>query len=333
MSTFALTSDQEVAEYSSMKRIDDATDILSENVEPSRVCRRMSSNLFGGFSSFGTGIDAPFGSLRGSFSFGASDFQWGAVQPELPVPATQGQSLQRTGSFAHGFLNRNDSIASNFTSMTDDELSDEVSPWAIATDSRFDFGFSSALREACVYNVPPQFLPSDEYRDTEDESESETVIDTDTGEEVDTDEEVDDDDDDVSDTETVCADDPASPVEEIHELDFPHAPTTPSDPEFSISSWRPDAMGAADFPAHLLADSPRRSARIARPSRAKLESDEQSQSPTKRKRVPDSRTATPSKKVRVAGKAKKPVSRAQKKAARPAASEVRAVKRRVILRV
>ncbi|KAF7375282.1 hypothetical protein MSAN_00415000 [Mycena sanguinolenta] len=330
MSIFFPTSDEEVAEYVSMKRFDDATeDRFSASVEPSRVCRRTSSDLFSGFSSFGSDIDAPFGSLRGSFSFGASDSPWGAVQPEQPAPASQDQP-QRAGSLRRpGFLQRNDSIASNFTSMTDDELSDEVAPWSMATDSRFDFGFSSALRESCVYNVPREYLPSAEDSDAGDESESDTVIETDDSEEVDYDG------DDVSDTATVCADEPepSSPVEQVHDLETPQSPITESGLEFSISFWLPDAVMVAG----LLADSPRRSTRVCRPSRAKLESVEQPQTPTKRKRpAPNGPNQSPSKKARFADNAKKPVSRSPKKAANreaPAGKKGKAAKRRVILRV
>lgn len=64
--------------------------------------------------------------------------------------------------------------------MTDEEPGDEVEPWAMGTDSRFDFGFSSALHDSCVYSVPREYLPSDDDSDAGDESDTDAVIDTET---------------------------------------------------------------------------------------------------------------------------------------------------------
>ncbi|KAJ7895100.1 hypothetical protein B0H13DRAFT_829250 [Mycena leptocephala] len=266
MSTPLITIGQEGTEYTStgLHQITDATEDLNVkkldwdnvNVEPSSVYRRTSMDFFGG--SFAMN-DSFFGSMsRRSLSFGVSDSIWSAVneakhEQAAPLP-----------------LQRNDSLASNFTSMTGDELSDEVEPWAMATDSRFDFGFSSALRDSCVYNMPPEYLPLDEDSDAGYESESETVVDSDTEEEVN---------DDASEPETVSADElePMYSVEDDETQAF--TSTAEAGSQILPSSLPRDVPDGLVRPT---AEFLRRSVRVSRPSQRAISADCQPQTPSKR---------------------------------------------------
>ncbi|KAJ7671458.1 hypothetical protein DFH06DRAFT_1320248 [Mycena polygramma] len=309
----------------SLQQIVDATEDrymnLSADVEPSNVDRRSSIDFFGGSSWC---MDDPvFGrpGFRSSFSFGSTDSQWSAV-----TKAKEAQPVSRP------FLwQRKDSVASNFTSMTGDELSDEVDPWALGTDTRFDFGFSAALRDSCLYSVPREYLPSD---DSDAGDDSDTAIDTDTEEEVFEEEPIHEEPiheepiheepvqeepiqeeamDDVSDTDTVCAEEPEP---EFWVADIPEtAPCT------ELPSW----LSWLTTPFRPTAPLPRRSARVPRPSRlAKLAVEPQSpQTPTKRKRpAPKDAKSPPSKKIALANKADEPAARAatRSRAVRPSTS-------------
>lgn len=214
---------------------------------------------------------------RSSFDSGSSDSLWSSVnkaKQERSAPGTEP-------------LQRNDSFVSSFSSMSGDELSDEVEPWAMSTsESRFDFGFSSALRESCLYSVPREYLPSEDV-DSDDGDESDIVIDTDAEGEVDNAFD--------SDTETVSAEEPeptfSSPVEE--------------------REARPETTPIIfDAPAPSI--SVRRSARVLRNSRVNSPALPQPATPltTKRKwHEPKGAKATPSKKMAIVGKADKPTAR------------------------
>ncbi|KAJ7352285.1 hypothetical protein DFH08DRAFT_805557 [Mycena albidolilacea] len=278
-------------------------------------------DFFGGSSSFNT--NSLFGlPAQGSFNFGSSGSQWSAVseaKQELQPRDLSGPS-------------RCDSFASTFTSMTDDELGNEVEPWAMGADSRFDFGFSSALRDSCVYSVPREYLPSDDDSDAGDESDMDTVIDT----ETETEEGVNQDQD-VSDTETAyAAGDPApqptSAVEEQHDPEpLPSAPARSEfldPPQCLPDTWLPRTH------VHLTGDFPRRSPRVLRSSRTKLVELEASQTPTKRRQPAPKRPV--SKKVAFVDKEDEPSSQPPRKAVHPATSakqKGKGMKQRVILRV
>ncbi|KAJ6483812.1 hypothetical protein C8R47DRAFT_561434 [Mycena vitilis] len=274
---------------------------------------RSSIDFFGGSSLC---MDDPvFGrpGFRSSFSFGSADSQWSAV-----TKAKEAQPV------SHSFLwQRKDSVASNFTSMTGDELSDEVDPWTLGTDARFDFGFSAALRDSCLYTVPREYLPSD---DSDAGDDSDTAIDTDTEEEVLEEEPVQEEAvqeeaiqeeaiqeeamDDVSDTDTLCADEPEP---EFWVADVPEAaPCT----DLPWLSW-------LTTPSRPTAPLPRRSGRAPRPSRRMAAEPLSPQTPTKRKRpAPKDAKSPPSKKVALVGKADKPTARAvtRSSAVRPSTS-------------
>ncbi|KAJ7173968.1 hypothetical protein C8R43DRAFT_976752 [Mycena crocata] len=303
--------DQHATGFASMtlQQITDATDDQylpsCETVEPSNVYRRSSIDIFGG-SSFNEFEDSLFGTS--SFTFGSSNPQWSAVN--------------KAKEERFRMLPRRDSFASNFTGMTGDELSDEVEPWGMATDSRFDFGFSSALRETCLYRVPREYLPSDDSNDTDVEDGSDLAADTDMGEDMD---------EDVSETETVCGDVPEldSLVEEREQSP---APVEANFMPPSVSPITPTT------PVRPIASLPRRSARVSRPSRAKLAEQEEPTTPTKRRQVskvqPKDVGASPSKKVAFTGKTGKPSAQPPRKAARISSGKAqKSTRRRVVLRV
>ncbi|KAJ7666278.1 hypothetical protein B0H17DRAFT_1254475 [Mycena rosella] len=248
-------------------------------VEPSSVNRKHSLGLFGG-SSFNMN-DSSFGApLRGSFSFCSSDSLWSAVNKckEERAVANAPQALQPSHSFA-----------SNFTTMTGDELSDEIEPWTMHTDDCFDLGFSSALRDACIYHMPREFLPSDEDTDSDCDDGSDTAVDS----EPNTQQEMDD--GDISETETVCDDEP-EPDPNRESIPQPTSPV-PDSSEFLASPSLPDAWTPAT-PVHITTSFPRRSARVSRPTRVLGADREKPQTPIKRKRPsPPNARPSPSKKV------------------------------------
>ncbi|KAF8207016.1 hypothetical protein K438DRAFT_1931120 [Mycena galopus ATCC 62051] len=266
---------------------------FSENPYPP-VRRRASLNFFGGSPSFGDSTHSLF-----EFpSSGRSFTSFRSSQQEELVPPTQ--PWQHNTSFTSNFLSRHDSVSSTSTSMTDDELSDEVEPWAMATESRSDFGFSSALRDSCVYNVPREYLPLEEDSGAGDDHEWDTVIETDE----------EDDDEDVSDTATVCADEPdpepASPLEKEH-ADPEILRTAGAHSEFFMSPGLPDARVTTS--TRLAAGLPRRSARVTRSSHADAVDCERGQTLIKRKHPVPKGPAPLVKKVAFTDQADKPTSR------------------------
>ncbi|KAJ7746274.1 hypothetical protein B0H16DRAFT_1854445 [Mycena metata] len=332
MSATPSSGAQGATDYASMtlQQITDATEdrymnSVSDNVGESNVDRRTSVDFFGG-SSFSAEYSL-FG-LRSSFSFGSSDHSWSAVNKAKEIRE------QSAPKVVLG-LGRTESFSSTFTGMTGDELADEVDPWASATtDSRFDFGFSSALRDSCMYNVPREFLPSDDESDV-DQSDEDSEFDH--GDLMETDTEGEDMEGDFSDSETVCSDDPG-PVSElptvlIRATAQPNSPPA-VDSEILTAAWVPGEW-APTTPVRITAPFPRRSARIPRLTPVKQT---ESQSPTKRKRPAAKRqNITPSKKVAFVGKADKPIARAPKTGPTSKSPKVKQAPtvrvRRVILRV
>ncbi|KAJ7760632.1 hypothetical protein DFH07DRAFT_1021616 [Mycena maculata] len=329
-SSFSTPVDQDHSDYGSItfEKIADATEdrysSFSSTVETSNVHRRTTSIDFFGGASFE--IQDSFGpTSHGRFSFGSTDATWSAVNRAKEAHAPQP-------------LKRSHSISSNFTDMTGDELSDEVEPWAMATENRFDFGFTSALRDSCMFTMPREYLPSDEDAEVDDEwethlTEVDHASDTEVGDESDT--EVDDC---VSET-TVCNVElrsrSESPVEGRQPTPSPIDPSS----EVLASSWLPGAW-APSTPVRLFLSFPRRSARVSRPPRATLADREEPQTPTKRKRASTKSTdSSPCKRVAFTGKSGKPTARTPGKSMRTsppgtAEQQTKSIKiRRVILRV
>ncbi|KAJ7503548.1 hypothetical protein B0H11DRAFT_2187940 [Mycena galericulata] len=235
MSTFHKTTDA----------IEDRSLKFSDKVEPSNVLRRSSVEVHRHLL-MGASVGP---TSRGSFSFGSLDPVWNAVNKSKEERAP---------------LARSHSFASNFTSMTGDELSDEVEPWAMDADARFDFGFSSALRDCLRVQYAARMhrrrRPTSVTGPSTEVDESEEDVMTEEDEEPG--------------RRRLSRRDSRSPI--------PALPVGASS-EFLASSWLPDAWAPAT-PVRLIAEFPRRSTRISRPSPEKLTHREEPPTPTKRKR-------------------------------------------------
>ncbi|KAK6992458.1 hypothetical protein R3P38DRAFT_196012 [Favolaschia claudopus] len=299
---------------------------IDRAVDRSSVFRQPSPDCFGTLSSFGD-LNAPMD----------FNFSWGqdlAIEAAPPLDSSQKTTQEERLPLPR--LQRSDSISSSFSMMSeDDELNDEVDPWTTTRSNTFDFGFSGALRHACSYQVPNQYLPSDAESDVaEDDTdtldseseeddvgdESDTIIDS--AEELEDDGEQDD--DAASDAATVCGEEPEAAVDDFFmDIDYSYA----SEP--------------IDVPDNA-SPSVRRSTRISQASYRAKNVDKESSSvsaPAKRKRAvapAKSRKEPPAKKMAFVGKADKPTPRkpASKPSSRSSSRKKKcdvAKKRRVIL--
>ncbi|KAJ7470784.1 hypothetical protein FB451DRAFT_1368032 [Mycena latifolia] len=274
----------------SLREITDATEDRWTNdldaIEPSDVYRQTSVDAFGG-SLFGTDEScfgpSPSSSFSSSFSFGSSDSLWSAVNQ-----AKEARAIPKAPQPLQACL----SLASNFSNMSGDELSDTVEPWSMATGSRFDFGFSGALRDTCLYHVPREFLPSDADSDSNFGDDSESDTDSDSVDEsataVDTDGERSEGGGEASDTETVCGDeDEPEPVSAVWDREPSPHPISPAQAssEFLASSWLPDAWAPAT-PVRIVPSYPRRSARVPRPTVSAANHEEIKTPPTRKRPAP-----------------------------------------------
>ncbi|KAJ6549465.1 hypothetical protein B0H10DRAFT_2242892 [Mycena sp. CBHHK59/15] len=307
-SSTSIPVDQETAPpHLSLKQITDATDDdlhFSDIVVPAMFPRRSSFELFDD-TTYGT-LDNPFttadlfstalhGSSHGSFSFDSSSL-WDAVNK-----SKEARTILKTKPLTREF-----SFVSDF-SMTGDELSDAVEPWSMNTNSRFDFGFSAALHDTCMFHVPREFLPSDDDTDIDDGTDTEVATEVNEDEIEDSD----------SDSVTVCADEPepGSPTLECHSMVEPASQIHPIEvsSHFFAPYCVPDSWPPATPSGRLVAPLPRRSARIPRiSSRAKhidYEALSSSTTPTKRKRSPSPKDPKLSKRVAFTGKSDKPTIR------------------------
>ncbi|KAJ7259690.1 hypothetical protein C8J57DRAFT_490514 [Mycena rebaudengoi] len=329
-SSTSLPVDQETTDsLTNLKHITDATEDGYPCPEDQSVWNSSLLNRSSSFQIFDDrqfGMDDPF---RPSLSFSHSNPDrtnslWSAVSA-----AKQDRETPKVKPLVASL-----SLASTFTSMTGDELSDEIEPWEMTTSSRFDFGFSSALRDTCTYQVPHQFLPS----------EDDIEIDETASEVSDTDEE---DSEEDSDSETVYADEPESastPVARAEEEDDDMGsdiftvcgdeldctpPQVTREPSVSItdpvsgqstnagSSWVYDWLPPT--PPRLLTDQPRRSVRITcAQTRAHSEplKKEPPQTPSKR-RTSAPKDTRPAKRLAVEGKSGIPTIRVPARVSSP----------------